>query len=147
MLGALADPNSFIDGPPHEMLAELRRTSPVAWQEMNGEPGFYAVLSHADVVRVARAEPTVFSASTGGIVLENGSPESLEMSRNMLVAMDPPRHVSYRKPVAPSFRGRVIAQLEGQIRENRAATSWRRREVPVRRSSSFTRSPLRYRPA
>jgi cytochrome P450 len=116
MLGALADPNSFIDGPPHEMLAELRRTSPVAWQEMNGEPGFYAVLSHADVVRVAR-EPTVFSASTGGIVLENGSPESLEMSRNMLVAMDPPRHVSYRKPVAPSFRGRVIAQLEGQIRE------------------------------
>jgi cytochrome P450 len=35
----------------------------------------------------------------------------------MLLAMDPPKHVAYRRPLAPSFKARVMAQLEGRIRE------------------------------
>ena len=45
----LASPDTFLDGVPHEALAELRRTDPVHWQPMLGEPGFWAVLRHADV--------------------------------------------------------------------------------------------------
>ena len=112
----LADPNTFADGVPHELLAELRRTQPVAWQEMDGEPGFHAVLRHADVVRVAR-EPNLFSAEAGGVVLEDLDEASLEMMRNMLLAMDPPRHVTYRKPIADSFKARIIGELEPQIRD------------------------------
>ena len=52
------------------MFAELRRTQPVFFQEMPDEPGYWAVLKHADVVHVAR-EPVLFSASEGGVVLEN----------------------------------------------------------------------------
>jgi cytochrome P450 len=111
----LADPDSFVNGAPHDLLTELRRTTPVAWQEMPGEPGFFAVLTHAHVVQVAR-QPNLFSASEGGIMLEDSSPEMLEMSRNMLVVMDPPRHHGYRDPVSPSFRRRVIGGLEPQIR-------------------------------
>ena len=111
----LADPNTFTDGVPHEALAELRRTRPVAWQEMDGEPGFWAVLRHADVVTVAR-DPERFSAERGGVVLEDLPPESLEMMRGMLLAMDPPRHGTYRKPLADTFKGKVIASLEPQIR-------------------------------
>jgi cytochrome P450 len=114
-VGILADPNSFVDAVPHELLAELRRTTPVAWQDMDGQSGFFAVLGHADVVKVAR-EPNLFSASEGGVVLEDLEPANLAMMRNMLLAMDPPRHVSYRKPLADSFKARVIAQLEPQIR-------------------------------
>jgi cytochrome P450 len=114
-IGVLADPSSFVDGVPHDLLAELRRTDPVAWQEMHGEPGFHAVLRHADVVTVARA-PNLFSAEAGGVVLEDLSPESLEMMRNMLLAMDPPRHVTYRRPLAETFKVKVIAGLEPQIR-------------------------------
>ena len=111
----LADPDTFVNGAPHEALAELRRTTPVAWQEMEDEPGFWAVLRHADVVTVAR-DPARFSAEVGGVVLENLSPETLEMMRGMLLSMDPPRHSDYRKPLAARFRGRVIAQMEGQVR-------------------------------
>ncbi|CAN5476867.1 cytochrome P450 [soil metagenome] len=113
---ALADPNTFADGVPHEALAELRRTTPVAWQEMDGQPGFWAVLRHADVVTVAR-DPQRFSAELGGVVIEDLPQESLEMMRGMLLAMDPPRHVAYRKPLADTFKAKVIADLEGQIRE------------------------------
>jgi len=111
----LADPNTFASGVPHEALAELRRATPVAWQEMEGQPGFWAVLRHADVVTVAR-DSERFSAERGGVVIEDLPPESLEMMRSMLLAMDPPRHVTYRKPLADTFKAKVIAELEPQIR-------------------------------
>ena len=111
----LYDPDSYVSAPPHDVLAELRRTDPVHFQEMAGEPGYWMVLKHADVVHVAR-EATLFSASEGGVMLENLGPEQLEMMRNMLLAMDPPRHVDYRRPIEPRFRARVIAKMEDQIR-------------------------------
>ena len=113
--GSLADPELFAAGPPHELLAELRRTSPVSWQPMQAEPGFFAVLGYDDVLQVSR-EPNLFSASEGGITLEDGTPEALAMSRDMLVVMDPPRHTGYRKPLVPSFKPRVIGALEAQVR-------------------------------
>ena len=112
---ALWDPDVFVGGPPHEFLAELRRTQPVYWQDMPDEPGFWAVLTHADLTAVAR-EPVLYSASEGGVVLENLAPDRLEQMRGMLLAMDPPKHVDYRRPLAPSFKARVIASLEGRIR-------------------------------
>ena len=110
------DPDGYADGPPHELFAELRRTQPVFWQEMAGEPGYWAVLKHADVVHVAK-EPTLFSANEAGVMLENLTPEALEGMRMMLLAMDPPKHVTYRRPLAPSFKARVMAQMEARIRE------------------------------
>ena len=111
----LADPNTFVDEVPHEALAELRRATPVAWQEMHGQPGFWAVLRHADVVTVAR-DPERFSAERGGVVLEDLPPQSLELMRGMLLAMDPPRHSAYRKPLADTFKAKVIGGMEEQIR-------------------------------
>ena len=111
----LGDPDTFAHGVPHDLLADLRRTTGVVWQEMDGEPGFWAVLRHADMVAVAR-DPARFSAERGGVVLEDLSPESLAMMRNMLLAMDPPRHGVYRKPLADAFKAKVIAEMEPQIR-------------------------------
>jgi cytochrome P450 len=109
------DPDRYVEGPPHEVFERLRRTQPVYWQDMPDGTGYWAVLKHADVVHVAR-EPTLFSASEGGVVLEDLEPERLAMMRNMLLAMDPPRHVAYRRPLADSFKARVIGDLEGRIR-------------------------------
>ena len=95
---------------------ELRRTDPVHWQDMPGEPGYWAVLRHADVVHVAR-EPAVYSAALGGVVLEDLTPQGLEGMRRMMLAMDPPNHTFHRQPLAPSFGARVIARMEDQIRE------------------------------
>jgi cytochrome P450 len=54
-------PDWYLGDTVHETFAELRRTDPVHWQEMPGEPGYWAVLRHADLVHVAR-HPDVFSA-------------------------------------------------------------------------------------
>lgn len=106
---------TYVNGPPHELFTRLRSESPVVFQEMDDEPGYWAVLRHADVVHVAK-HPEIFSASEGGVVLEDLDPPSLEQMRDMLLAMDPPRHTAYRRPVAPEFKARVIAEMEGRIR-------------------------------
>jgi cytochrome P450 len=110
----LADPDTFVEGPPHEALAELRRSDPVHFCEMD-DGGFWAILKHADVVKVARS-PGLFSASEGGVVIETLAPDQVEAMRGMLLAMDPPRHLDYRRPMLAHFGRTVIGRMEEQIR-------------------------------
>jgi len=110
------DPDVYVAAPPHEVFEYLRREHPVFWQPMPDGTGYWAILKHADVVHVAR-EPNLFSASEGGVVLEDLPPERLAMMRNMLLAMDPPRHLDYRRPLADQFKAKVIGRMEDQIRD------------------------------
>ena len=109
----LASPDTYVDGPPHEQFAELRRTSPVHWND--GDECFWAVLKHADVEQVAR-DPRTFSSATGGVVLEDLPPDRLEQMRGMLLAMDPPRHREVRRPVVSHLTPRQVTRLEDDIR-------------------------------
>jgi cytochrome P450 len=117
----LYDPDGYVDGPPHEELERLRREDPVHRQDMPDGTFYWAILRHADVVHVAR-HPVRFSASLGGVVLEDLPPETLEMMRDMVLAMDPPRHIAFRKNLAPHFKASVMAQLEPRIRDICRAT-------------------------
>jgi len=69
-----------------ELFAELRGTKPVFWQDIPNQPGYWAVLKHKDVETVAR-HPRLYSASEGGVVLEDLTPERLEHMRGMLDAL------------------------------------------------------------
>lgn len=109
-------PDLYLAGPPHASFAELRRSDPVHWQPVPGEAGYWAVLRHADIVAVSR-QPELFSASEGGVVIEDPTIESLESMRRMLLAMDPPGHGQFRRPVAPNFRAKVVATMEPQVRD------------------------------
>jgi cytochrome P450 len=111
----LYDPDGYVAGPPHATFERLRSEQPVYWQPMPDGTGYWAVLRHADLVQVAR-EPKTYSAARGGVVLEDLAPETLAMMQDMLLAMDPPRHVGYRRYVAPQFVPRIINQLEPRVR-------------------------------
>jgi cytochrome P450 len=111
----LSDPDWYLGDDVHETFAELRRTDPVHWQEMDDEPGYWAVLRHADAVHVSR-HPETFSNWLGGVMIEDPGPAALEDSRRMLLVMDPPQHTAYRQPLAPHFGARVIGAMEWRIR-------------------------------
>jgi cytochrome P450 len=111
----LYDPDGYVEGPPHAVFERLRHEQPVYRQPMPDGTAYWAVLRHADVVHVAR-HPLLFSASLGGVVLEDLSEEQLMMMRDMVLAMDPPRHVDYRRNLAPHFKARVMRELEPRIR-------------------------------
>ncbi len=110
------DPDLYVDESYHDVLTQLRAADPVHWQDMPGEPGFWAILKHADVSHVAR-HPELFSAMQLGVMLQDPPPAQRERIGDMLLMMDPPKHTAFRKPLADSFKARVIGQLEDRIRD------------------------------
>jgi cytochrome P450 len=112
-------PDAYVDGPPHSVFEELRRTQPVYWQQRTDsaeEAGYWAVLKHADVSAVSR-QPKLFSANARGVTLETLVPGAAELNDKALISMDPPRHGQYRRPVADGFKPGAIAKLENGVRE------------------------------
>jgi len=110
----LSDPDLYVAGPPHELFAELRRTSPVFWND--GAERFWAVLTHAGIEEVAK-DASTFSSAEGGVVLEDLDPPRLEQMRGMLLAMDPPQHREVRRPLVARLTPKQIGVLDADIRD------------------------------
>ncbi|HYJ76670.1 MAG TPA: hypothetical protein VEV65_13775, partial [Kineosporiaceae bacterium] len=110
----LADPDTFVAGPPYELFARLRAQEPVAWTpEEPPHHGFWSVTRHADIVRVGRDWQTFSSAR--GVSLEELDDEQL-VHRTSLIDTDPPRHTALRKLVAPMFGPKVVNGYETFLR-------------------------------
>jgi len=110
----LADPDTFLAGPPWELFRRLRDTEPVAWTpEPEPNSGFWSVTRHADIVRVSRDWQT-FSSSRG-VALEELADDQLEY-RTSLIDTDPPRHTALRKIVSTSFSPKIINTFETFLR-------------------------------
>src|SRR3954447_4988256 len=110
----LADPDTFVAGPPWELFARLRAQEPVAWTpEEPPHHGFWSVTRHADIVRVSRDWQTFSSAR--GVSLEELDDEQL-VHRTSLIDTDPPRHTALRKLVARMFGPKVVNGYEMFLR-------------------------------
>jgi len=110
----LADPDTFLAGPPYELFRRLRDTEPVAWTpEPEPLTGFWSVTRHADIVAVSR-DPATFS-SARGVALEELDDEQLA-HRTSMIDTDPPRHTQLRAVLAKQFTPRVIAGFEAFLR-------------------------------
>jgi cholest-4-en-3-one 26-monooxygenase len=113
----LIDPDAYVERVPHEQFASLRREAPVFWHE-DAEGGFWAVTRHADIVTVNRDWET-WSSWRGAVFLR--TPTDLEMSRMMMLNMDPPEHAKLRKLVNRGFTPRRIRELQ-DVLARRATT-------------------------
>lgn len=110
----LADPDTFVPGPPWELFAELRDADPVAWTPEDApHSGFWSVTRHADIVAISRDWQTF--TSSRGVALEELDDEQLE-HRTAMIDTDPPRHAQLRKVVASAFTPRVVNGFETYLR-------------------------------
>ncbi|MGA2209785.1 MAG: cytochrome P450 [Acidimicrobiales bacterium] len=112
----LCNPQLFVPSVPHELFAELRRTSPVFWHEEEGGVGFWSVMGYHDLVAVNRDSST-FSSYKGGALMMNWDDEILAQQRLMMLNMDPPMHTRYRRLVNKGFTPRMVHELEDRIVE------------------------------
>ena len=67
----LSSHDSFVDGPPHNTFARLRRDDPMYWQDYAGGKGFWNVTRQADILELNRQ--TDLLTSVGGIRIEDQS--------------------------------------------------------------------------
>jgi cholest-4-en-3-one 26-monooxygenase len=105
----LLDPDLLCRGVPHDLYDRLRAADPVCWQALPDGGGYWALLTHADVVRVS-SEPTLFSAERKGMMLED-----LTLLPTLL-NLDPPAHAEVRRPLVPLFAPQAAATLEPRMR-------------------------------
>jgi cytochrome P450 len=117
----LSDLQLWQDGPPHELFAMLRREQPIHWSSLEGFPeetGFWSVTRYEDIAAVGR-DWAGFSSEEGGILAVDkiwdipGVPSSLELTRKMLIAQDPPRHDRLKGLVQAAFTPkRALAHVD-----------------------------------
>lgn len=100
----------FFAGDPDPALAELRRRSPVSWQD---HAGCWAVTRHADVQAISR-DPATFCSGRGVLLADRHRPVAVEDS---LLYLDPPRHEAFRTLINRAFTPRRVAELEPRVRE------------------------------
>ncbi len=112
----LHDPATYTDGFPYEHFRELRRDSPVSHHDHPvWERGYWAVVRHADVVRVSRDSGT-FRNSPHPMVDVGEDDEAAGLSE-ILISKDPPEHTRLRKLISAGFTPRRVADLTGKIHE------------------------------
>ncbi len=113
----LADSGNFVESVPHGMFDALRREAPVWFHPGNDEvEGFWCIVKYADLVELSRDYPHA-SSELGGITLYDAPTEDLELQRQMMLMMDPPKHTKLRLLVNKGFTPRMIGRLDEHIRD------------------------------
>lgn len=116
----LMNPMTHNGGLPFEAFAALRQQHPVSWQEGVAETGgnYWAITKREDLDYVSK-NPDKFSSSLNLSHPQPGGndPESLDIMRQLIINMDPPEHIKYRKVVSNAFTSRAVDALEPLMRK------------------------------
>ena len=112
----LSDAANFENGPPIDYFRMLRREAPVCWHEEKKGAGHWAVTRYDDLKFVSK-NPNIYSSWRGGTILRELTPQQMEGNRALMINMDPPQHVKYRRLVQRVFTPRMIRDLEPHVRQ------------------------------
>jgi len=101
--------------------ATLRRESPITFFEVAEFPGFPAGAGHwavtrFDDIRHASRHPEIFSSIPTSTSLNEMPPEIAEFLGSM-INLDDPRHLRLRTIVNRAFTPKVVARIEGSVRD------------------------------
>jgi cytochrome P450 len=118
----LADPDFWNAGNEHREagFATLRREAPVRFFEEFGVegfptgPGYWALTRYDDIVEASR-RPDLFCSGRGTNILD--LPQEISEFFGSMINMDDPKHARLRGIVQKGFTPRMVAQVEGYVRD------------------------------
>ncbi len=117
----IVNPDTYLDGVPHDVFARLRAESAVVWMDepavppWPAGPGFWGVVRHAEIKQVMRDPATYSSYLRATQIIDPPDEKALEFVRQMMLNQDPPRHSRLRKMLTRAFTPKAIARLEDRI--------------------------------
>jgi len=114
----ISDLSLWVDGPPYELFARLRREAPVHWSELGDYPheaGFWSITRAKDIREIS-LDFRDFSSERGGIMILDDFGIPLDAQRQMMISQDPPRHDRLKALFQRGFAPRRIAEHEDRIR-------------------------------
>lgn len=111
------DPEIFQGGAPHEAFGELRSQGPLVWHE-DGElsdNGFWLVTQHKEIDYISK-HPELFSSWERTCFMRDDDMGDIDLLRMMIINMDPPDHIKYRRIVRKMFTPKAINSHEADLR-------------------------------
>ena len=129
----LFDPAVYVEHRFHEPLRTLRQEDPVHWHPATSEfEGFWSLTKYDDILHVSR-NPELFMSGRGilgpamraealNALMAERPAEAMQASggggafANILIMMDPPKHVKMRRLVNKGFTPRAVNAMEPEIR-------------------------------
>lgn len=114
----ILDPDIYTDGTHHAVFAEVREQSGgLAYiQDPITNVPYWAVMKR-DIADHVCKNPLLFSSQAKTILPKEMPEEEVALSRLMLVNMDPPEHVKYRRIVRNAFTPKAVESYEARFRE------------------------------
>lgn len=110
----LSNHDSFVNGPPFNTFARMRREDPLAWCDGGQHKGYWSMTRYEDIMEFNKNSKLLSSAR--GIRIEDQSEEEY-LARRTFQETDPPEHTHTRMQVGKAFSKPVVAEFEGVIRE------------------------------
>jgi cytochrome P450 len=113
----LTQPDTYRGGMPREAFTYLRNEQPVYWHEDPAQGvGFWAITRQRDLDYISK-NPLLFSSEARSCMLHESDDERLELLRMLMINMDPPRHLKYRRLVRNAFTPKKVDSYEARFRE------------------------------
>ncbi|MBX7169252.1 MAG: hypothetical protein K1X74_23165, partial [Pirellulales bacterium] len=115
----LADLSLWAGGPPYAVFARLRQETPVHWSALANRPneaGFWSITRAADIKAISLDWQT-FSSERGGVLMLDDIGIPVEVQRQQMISMDPPRHDRVKALFQKAFTPKRIAEQEPLIRD------------------------------
>ena len=116
----LMNPATYLGQVPFDKFATLRSQCPISFQSGAVEHGgdFWAITKREHLDFISK-NPDKFSSSERLAHPQPGDddPEALEIMRQLIINMDPPEHIKYRRVVKNAFTGKAIDALEPMMRD------------------------------
>ena len=113
--------DAYVGGMPYEELAKVRQQGSMVYMDdpENGVP-CWAVVKR-DALDFVSQHPELFSSNLKGAFPMEVPPEEVEiqavMQENIIIAMDPPKHMKYRKILRDAFTPKAVADMESWLRK------------------------------
>ncbi|WP_431897551.1 cytochrome P450 [Micromonospora haikouensis] len=112
----LTDVDLFVRGAHTDVLAQLRATGSIYWNEGVDGSRFWALTTYADVLWAYR-EHTLFGSERGAILGGSFRSETDTAGGKMLVASDLPRHRLLKQQIHPGLSASVVSRVAVQVGE------------------------------
>lgn len=114
----LLDPNLYAQGNHHKVLAEIRERGGALVDiddPLTGIP--YRAVMKRDLADKICKEPLLYSSERMTAVPKEMPEEEMVLQRLMIVNMDPPNHIKYRRIARKAFTPKAVESYEARFRE------------------------------
>ena len=114
--------DTYVNGMPYAELAKIRAAGSMVKMDdpENGVP-YWAVVKRVALDYVSQ-NPTLFSSNEQGPFPTEVPPGQEEINQimldNFIIAMDPPKHMKYRKVVRDAFTPKAVGEMEPWLRQH-----------------------------